>query len=126
MSQFSTVPYRVPSRRQPWSKAEAVLVLADAAASGLTLYSFGRKHGLGVTQLYRWRAQLAGTQPAADAVPLAFVPVVAAESEPAAKTFAASSGLELAVGAVTVRLTPDFCAATLGRLLPILTESRSC
>ena len=122
MSPLSPVTHRRSSRRAPWTQAEAVHVLADAAASGLTLYSFGRKHGLGVTQLYRWRAQLAGTQPVPAPVPLAFVPVVAAE----AVAVAGLGGLELAVGALTVRVAPDFCAATLGRLLPILTEVRSC
>jgi transposase-like protein len=122
MSPFSPVPVRRSSRNAPWTDAEAARVLAAAQASGLSLYRFARQHGLGVTQLYWWRERLAHRQVAAELTPLAFVPVVAAE--PAANP--PGSGLELAVGVVTVRIAPDFCAETLERLLPLLVQAQSC
>jgi transposase-like protein len=124
MSPFAPAPLRRSSRSAPWTDAEAARVLAAAHASGLSLYRFARQHGLRVTQLYWWRERLAHQQPVHQAAALAFVPVVAAV--PSAAEPVITSGLELAVGVVTVRIAPDFCAATLERLLPILAEMASC
>lgn len=120
---LSPVPLRRSSRSAPWTDAEAARVLAAADASGLSLHRFAREHGLRVTQLYWWRERLSHVQPVHQAAALAFVPVVAAVPSAAEPV---TSGLELAVGVVTVRIAPDFCAATLERLLPILAEMASC
>ena len=120
---LSPVPLRRSSRSAPWTDAEAARVLAAADASGLSLHRFAREHGLRVTQLYWWRDRLSERQAVRQASALAFVAVVAAV--PSA-TGPVTSGLELAVGVVTVRIAPDFCAATLERLLPILAEMASC
>ena len=49
---------RRSSARAPWTRAEAEAVLADAAASGLTLFEYARRHKLSDATLYGWRLRL--------------------------------------------------------------------
>lgn len=122
MPSWLSARVRRSSRIAPWTDAEAARVLASAQSSGQSLYKFARDHGLSTTQLYWWRDRLAKRLPARHATQPTFVPVVAAEPP----AVSCASGLELAVGRVTVRISTDFCAATLERLLPILVEMPSC
>jgi transposase-like protein len=52
--------YRRPTHftHARWTAAEAATVLAEAAASGLSLAAFARCEGLAVRRLYRWRQEL--------------------------------------------------------------------
>ena len=61
-------------RSSRWSVADARGVLADHAASGLSLRAFGEREGLKVERLQRWRRQLRNEAMSAVAVP-AFVEV---------------------------------------------------
>lgn len=120
------------SREDPWTQAEAEQVLADAGARGMTLYAYARQHGLRDQVLYRWRLRLQRPAGAVNGAggELGFVRVVA--TDPAAATTAScaalepDSGIELAVGPVTVRVTRSYCDATLRRLLPAVLEAVSC
>ncbi len=123
---------RRSSREEPWTRAEAEQALADAGARGMTLYAYARQQGLRNQDLYRWRLRLQRRDSAADGAggELGFVRVVA--TEPTVATTAGSaaheqdSGIELAVGPVTVRVTRSYCDATLRRLLPTVLEAVSC
>jgi len=120
--------------------------LSDAAASGLTLFEYARRHGLSDATLYGWRLRLergaAGSKrvrrggrrrssplptptptPLAEgsAGALAFVPVVVVDGRDSPT--GGGSGVELAVGRVTVRVARGFCAATLGRVLPLVLDA---
>ena len=150
---------RRSSARAPWTRAEAEAVLADAAASGLTLFEYARRHKLSDATLYGWRLRLqrraarsegaqkkrrskrrSGARRAQAPTPTAdrtasvatFVPVVAAEATRVDATRGPAlgpetdTGIELVVGRVTVRVGRQFCAATLGRLLPVVLEALSC
>ena len=114
--------------------AEARRILADASASGLTLYAYARHHGLDGGLLYWWRSKLgagphrrkASAAPAAP-TPLTFVPMVAAPADRSVGVAApAVSGIELLVGEVTVRLQRDFCADTLRRALAVVAGGAPC
>lgn len=123
---------RRSSREEPWTRAEAEQALADAGARGVTLYAYARQYGLRNQDLYRWRSRLQRRDSTADGAggELGFVRVVA--TEPAAATRSGcsaqqqDSGIEMAVGPVTVRLTRSYCDATLRRLLPAVLEAVSC
>jgi len=128
---------RRSTRRSRWTQAEAEAALADAAACGLSLFEYARQQGLADSTLYGWRLRLerrarreAGRSTAlaggSATRSLAFVPVVVAD-EPVTRDVvvqgdlqAGGSGIEVAVGAVTVRVSRQFCATTLGRVLPVV------
>jgi transposase-like protein len=58
------VPTRVSARRR-WRAKEARAILKQLDASGLSVREFAARYGLETQRLYRWRAQLASTGPAA-------------------------------------------------------------
>jgi transposase-like protein len=58
------VPTRVSGRRR-WRAKEARAILKHLDASGLSVREFAARHGLQMQRLYRWRAQLASSGPAA-------------------------------------------------------------
>jgi transposase-like protein len=122
-TQTPTWTPRRSTRQSPWTAVEAEQALAAAAGAGLTLHSYARQHGLREQVLYNWQKRLAWQAPMGPASPaLAFVTVVSAP--PCAER--RDTGLELAVGDVTVRVAVDFCTVTLARLLPVLFEVQSC
>jgi transposase-like protein len=61
------------TRRQRWTPEKASAVLAELAASGLSVQKFAARAGLDPERLYRWRRQLGATAPAPAAA--AFVEV---------------------------------------------------
>ncbi len=124
------VPTRQPfsprrsSSRARWSPSEAKRILDHAAASGMSLYAYAARHGLCSRQLYWWRARLSEAQPAPAPEPLQFVPVVALRQADASLDQA--SGVEVVVGAVTVRLARSFCAETLAQVVAVLGREATC
>jgi transposase len=64
-------------RRRKWSDEDKARIVAEIAASGASVCSIARRHGLSPQQLFGWRRQLreaAGAQP--DAEEVQFVPAV--------------------------------------------------
>ena len=62
-------------RRRKWSDEDKARIVAEIAASGASVCSIARRHGLSPQQLFGWRRQLrdaAGAQP--DAEEVQFVP----------------------------------------------------
>ncbi len=106
---------RKSNLRDPWTVEEAREALASARRSGLSLAAFARRHGLSDRQLYWWHMRLR-THPDVDSGRLSFVPVVQARAPGAA----ASSGVEVMVGAAVVRVQRDFCEQTLARTVAVL------
>lgn len=123
---------RQPTHRAPYTADEARQVLQHAHASGLTPYAYAKQHGLGSGLLYWWRARLAhgaamqapATLPPVGAQ-LTFVPLVAAPPIPVADV-GGSSGIELLLGDVTVRLHRGFCDDTLRRALAVVGGGARC
>lgn len=131
----STFQPRRSTRHAHYTPVEARRILADAGASGLTLYAYARHHSLDAGLLYWWRGKLATgpsrrkhrASPGA-AMPLTFIPMMAAEPDrpPVTLLAAPASGVELVVGTVTVRLQRDFCADTLRRAMAVVASGAPC
>jgi len=122
MAHTPTWTPRRSTRQSPWTAAEAKQTLDAATASGLTLPEFARQHDLRQQVLYNWRHCLAWQAPVPASTALAFVPVIPMVT-PAVRR---DTGLEVAIGPAIVRVAPDFCTATLARLLPVLVEALRC
>lgn len=109
-------PY-IPRRstaRDPWDADEAQRVLAAAGQSGLSLSAFARRHGLSDRQLYWWRAQFR-SHPDLEPVSRSFVRVDT-QSVPSRE----SSGVEIVVADVRVRVAPGFCPTTFAQAVAAL------
>ena len=52
------------TRRQRWTSEKASAVLADLAASGLSVQEFAAREGLDPERVYRWRRRLGMIPPA--------------------------------------------------------------
>ena len=64
-------------RRRKWSDEDKARIVAEIFASGDTVCSVARRHGLSPQQLFGWRRQLRGTAGRhADAEEVQFVPAV--------------------------------------------------
>ena len=105
--------------RDEWKERQWRRWIDQWRVSGLSARAFCAQHGLACASFYAWRRVLerrAAEQPA-------FVPVqVVADATPAGQ----ASALEvLLLDGRTVRVLPDFDAATLRRLLAVL-EGRPC
>lgn len=129
-SEFSP---RRSTAKTPWTAAEARQVLGHAAASGLSLAQYSRYHGIPSGKLAWWFERLSHQgdarelQPARSAAsPLHFVPVVSSAPAPPPGMASAPSGVEVAVGHVSLRLSRDFCPQTLAKVLDVLGQVHSC
>ena len=77
--------------RRAWSHEDKGRIVAESFAAGANVSAVARRYGLRPQQVYAWRRLARGgalALPAAEA--LGFVPVVAAESEPAPSVTSAS------------------------------------
>lgn len=89
--------------------------LSDAAGqSGLSLAAFARRHGLCDRQLYWWRARFRA-YPDIEPATRPFVRI-RTQALPSLE----SSGVEILVSDVTIRLAPGFCAETLAQAVAAL------
>ena len=109
-------------RRRAWSAEEKAAIIAESYGSGASVSGGARRHGLTPQQLFGWRRD-ARRRTAAGAEP-AFAPVMvtAAESRSEGLGLSARSGgsgslIEIAIGAVTVRVPRGSDAATLAMVL---------
>ena len=95
-------------------EAEARSAIDAAAASGLSLHAWARRHGLKPHSLNAWRLNLAGPPAATPSIHLVEITPLAA---PASPTYI------LRAGDFVLELGDDFREDTLRRLLGVL---RSC
>lgn len=108
---------RHPKPRRYWTETEAAAVLADFAASGLSLAEFCNQRGLSRGRLAYWRERLSSatstTTPAFVAVPL---PISAASDAP----------IEISCGGVVLRVRETLDVDHLARLVAALARTSSC
>ena len=99
--------------RRRWREADARAVLQRLATSGLSLTEFAEREGISRQRLHVWRRRLtpSGSGPE-------FREVTANVRLP--------STFEIQIAEVTVRLSADFDAQALRRLLAVLGERPSC
>jgi transposase len=96
--------------RRAWSHEDKGRIVAKSFAAGANVSAVARRYGLRPQQVYAWRRLARGgalALPAAEA--LGFVPVVAAESEPAPSVTSASmpAGIvEIEIAEAVIRATP--------------------
>lgn len=96
--------------RRAWSHEDKGRIVAESFAAGANVSAVARRYGLRPQQVYAWRRLARGgalALPAAEA--LGFVPVVAAESEPAPSVTSASmpAGIvEIEIAEAVIRAAP--------------------
>ena len=96
--------------RRAWSHEDKGRIVAESFAAGANVSAVARRYGLRPQQVYAWRRLACGgalALPAAEA--LGFVPVVAAESEPAPSVTSASmpAGIvEIEIAEAVIRAAP--------------------
>lgn len=105
-----------------WREDLARELLAAQAASGMSLQAFAKKHGLMPERLRRWKRKLEA--PTASAADIRFLPVHIVDAQAFVEQRAASC-IEVVAGGRLVRVGPNFCEATLLRVLQLL-ESAPC
>jgi transposase len=102
-------------RRRSWSPEEKASIVAESYGDGETVCAVARRHGLTPQQLFTWR-RLARVEPTSDA-PVMFVPAVVETPPPEPTAVVTSphrarrrfttSGIELEIGGVAVRVGAD-------------------
>jgi len=102
-------------RRRKWSDEDKARVVAEIVATGQSVCSVGRRHGLSPQQLFGWRRQLRGAVGGhSEAVEVQFVPAVVDAEVPApalgrehkaarCKSEAASGIIEIEVDGIAIR-----------------------
>ena len=96
--------------RRAWSHEDKGRIVAESFAGGANVSAVARRYGLRPQQVYAWRRLARGgalALPGAEA--LGFVPVVAAESEPAPSVTSASmpAGIvEIEIAEAVIRAAP--------------------
>ena len=95
--------------RRAWSHEDKGRIVAESFAAGANVLAVARRYGLRPQQVYAWRRLARGgalALPAAEA--LGFVPVVAAETEPAPSTSASMPAgiVEIEIAEAVIRAAP--------------------
>ena len=94
-------------RRRAWSNEDKGRIIAETFAVGANVSAVARRYGLRPQQVYAWR-RLA--RDGALALPseggLGFVPVTAAESEPAPSAATPSGIVEIEITGTMIRVAP--------------------
>ena len=105
-------------RRRRWSVEQKAGIIAESYADGETVCAVARRHGLTPQQLFGWRR---AARRRAEESGVAFAPVVVrapeALPEPRATTWSGPSAIEIAIGAVTVRVPAGVDVGTLQAVL---------
>lgn len=128
MPKPTTARQELPRRRR-WKIAQARSILAELAASGLSLHEFASKRGLEPQRLRRWQRRLGGEQrrptraprPATPAVP---APPALIELRPTASARPTPTVEIVLASAVIVRVAETIDPVTLARLVAAL--ERGC
>ena len=101
-------------RRRSWSAAEKGAIIAESYGAGETVCGVARRHGLTPQQLFTWRrlARQSAVSPLTMVVPAVMdsrgpEPPVAVETSRAARRRSSSTGIELEIAGVEVRIGAD-------------------
>ena len=115
-----------PPRRRRWKIAKARSVLAELAASGLSLHEFASQNGLEPQRLRRWQRRLAREvrRPARAAGPAVPATPALIELRPTASARPAPTVEIVLASGVIVRVAETIDPATLARLVAAL--ERGC
>ena len=93
--------------RRAWSNEDKARIVAETFAAAANVSEVARRYGLRPQQVYAWRRLARG---GALALPsegtLGFVPVIAAESEPARLAATPSGIVEIEITGIVVRAAP--------------------
>jgi transposase len=120
-------------RRRKWSDEDKVRIVAEIVASGESVCSGARRHGLSPQQLFGWRRQLreaAGCHSEADEVQFvpavvdAVVPAPSAHRECKAVRKADSGIIEIEVDGITIRAGRGADTAMIASIVQALKASR--
>ena len=116
-------------RRRAWTAEQKAEILAESHESGEKVSAVARRHGLTPQQLFGWRREarrLARRRARDDRVDVsgaAFAPVIVDPAVPspdvlvAANRVGGAAGIEIVIGAATIRIAPGFDATTLTTVL---------
>ena len=116
-------------RRRRWSAAEKAAIVAESYWAEETVCAVARRHGLTPQQLFTWRRLARGPAGSGPAAPALFVPAVLEPVQPAApiamspgrsRWRAKSSGIELEIGGVAVRVGADASPRTIAAVIRAL------
>jgi len=107
-----------------WREEEARAVLARLEASGESIASFARRHGIGVQRLRWWRSRLGSSEETTSLLP-ALVPVRVVDRTLAIAA-PSRAAIEIVVGRRTVRVTGEFTSDLLLRVVHALEGDASC
>ena len=93
--------------RRTWSNEEKGRIIAETFAVGANVSAVARRYGLRPQQVYAWR-RLArdGTLALPSEGALGFVPVIAAESEPAPSAATPPGIIEIEITGTVIRVVP--------------------
>ena len=123
-------------RRRKWSDEDKARIVAEIAASGDSVCSVARRHGLSPQQLFGWRRQLRGTAGGhSEAEEVKFVPAVVDAIVPAptlgherkavrCKAKADSGIIEIEIDGITIRAGRGADATTITSIVQALKASR--
>ncbi|MGR4932814.1 IS66-like element accessory protein TnpA [Bradyrhizobium sp. CAR08] len=120
-------------RRRKWSDEDKVRIVAEIVASGDSVCSVARRHGLSPQQLFGWRRQLregAGGHSEADEVQFvpavvdAVVPAPSAHRERKTVRKADSGIIEIEVDGITIRAGRGADTAMIASIVQALKVSR--
>jgi transposase len=110
-------------RRRAWTREQKAGILAESYESGEKVSAVARRHGLTPQQLFGWRRdarrRAVRRQGASAADSVTFAPVMVESSAPSSAASCAIPGgaIEIALGAVVVRVGPGTDVATLTKVL---------
>ena len=106
-------------RRRRWTDEDKARIVAESLDPATTTSAVARRYGLHVSQLFAWRQQLQRSASAATEVSgPGFVPILLAEDGAAPVT--AAGRMEIALGAVVVRVGADVDGPALRRVLEVV------
>jgi transposase len=106
-------------RRRHWSVEQKAGIIAESYADGETVCGVARRHGLTPQQLFGWRR---AARRRAEESGVAFAPVLVRAPEtlpeqPRATTWGGPPAIEIAIGAMTVRVPAGVDIGTLQAVL---------
>ena len=106
-------------RRRRWSEEDKARIVAESLDPATTSSAVARRYGLHASQLFVWRQQLQRSASSAETSGApGFVLVLRAEDSPVPAE--AVGRMEIALGAVVVRIGADVDAAALRRVLEVV------
>jgi transposase len=102
--------------RRRWDGEAKARIVAESLAPGVVISEVARRYDLRPQQLFAWRRQARQGRLALPAEELAFVPVVAAAEAPSTPARPARL-IEIALGAMVVRVPPEVDGRLLAKVL---------